>query len=53
MYGIIYWLKNDNAIFFVDNEDKSIKVFKSIEEADKEAEKVFESRVISLEGVQA
>jgi hypothetical protein len=51
MYAIIYWTNNDEKIFFVTNEDGSIKVFDKLKEADSEADKVNDSRVISLDGV--
>ena len=51
MFAIIYWANNDTQIFFVTNADGSIKTFDKISDADGEADKVNNSRVISLEGV--
>ncbi len=57
MYACIQWLSNDDNYYitFVRNEDGSIKIFETVEQADAYANKIDPNcenmRVISLDGV--
>ena len=51
MYSIIYWANNDDEVYPVITSDGQIKLFDSIKEADKHAETINNSRVISLEEI--
>jgi len=56
MFAIIYWKNNDTYIDFVKNDDRSIRIFDSLKEADRYANEheheIGEARVVSLEGVE-
>ena len=56
MYAIIYWV-NDDTLYPVLNDDKTLKVFETLKEADAyadglESRKIGEARTISIEGVE-
>jgi hypothetical protein len=59
-YAIIYWVGDDEVYPYL-NEDKTLKLFDRLEEADKYADELentsrhdreIEARVISIEGVK-
>jgi hypothetical protein len=56
MYIILWWQQEDNYLTAVHNEDGSIKLFSTLDEADKYAnDRPVDSadmRVVSIEGVQ-
>ncbi|MEM3207298.1 MAG: hypothetical protein QXQ87_04615 [Halobacteria archaeon] len=56
MYGVIAWINGDDYVTFIHNEDGSVKVFSTLEEADSYANRLDGGgenlRVASLEGVQ-
>ena len=55
MYMILWWLKETNYLSFVGNKDCSIRLFKTLKEADKfanDSEYTDNMRVISIEGVK-
>lgn len=51
MYAIIFWEDGDSIVKPLLNKDGSLTLFESLKEADKTAEGIPESRVISIEGV--
>jgi len=53
MYAVIYWVKDD-VLFPVINENKTLMLFETLEEADEYAKKrkIDKARVISIEGVK-
>lgn len=51
-YAIIYWSINNNEVYPVLKPDGQLALWDSLREADKQANKIKESRVISIEGVK-
>lgn len=62
MYCVIYWTNNDDEVYPYLNENKTLKLFESLEEADRTANALDETgtehhskvdaRVISIEAVK-
>ncbi len=50
MYAVIFW-ENNNLAKPLLNKDGSLTLFERLDEADKTAEGIPESRVISIDGV--
>lgn len=50
MYAIIYW-RGEDKVYAYNKKDGSLKLFDKLSEADLEANKIKDSRVISIEGV--
>lgn len=51
MYAIIYWEDDDSTVKPLLNKDGSLTLFEGLDEADKTADGIPESRVISINGV--
>lgn len=51
MYAIIWWEDGDSIVRPLLNKDGSLTLFERLDEADRTAECIHESRVISIDGV--
>lgn len=51
MYAIVYW-KGNRIYPVLDYDGTTLKTFERVLDADKEADKINDSRVISIEGVE-
>ncbi len=52
MYTIIYWINNGKNIRPVLDESDNLKTFDHVEDADRAADEIPDSRVISISGVE-